>query len=117
MATEPVYNSVTKEYEWPDPTGQAVTFDVHLELSTRRSNAPERPGLEEGQILLDGRVVRTPPGAPLEFPAGVKAGSTFDLTLFGAPGTLTLLPTPDEQVPEERQALGAEFQATVRTVG
>lgn len=115
-ATDPVYNPATGEYDWPEPTGQGVTFEVFLEQSSRR-NAPERPGLEEGQILLEGRVVKTPTGTPLEFPEGVKAGDTFDSELFGAKGTLTLLPTPVEQGPKDRKIRGRTFQAAFKTVG
>ncbi len=114
--TRPVYDPDKGGYRWPEPRGVSVTFEVFLEQGSRNSPT-EQPGLEEGETLLDGRVVRTPDGTPLEFPAEVKAGTTFDLTLFGTKGTLKLLPTPDAQGPAERAVRGRTFQAAFRAVG
>lgn len=111
-----IFNPETGKYDQPDPTGTAVTFEVQLEKSSQQS-APERPGLEVGTLRINGRVVKTPGKSPLDFPAGVKAGDTFDVTLFGIKGKLELLPTPDEQVLEERQKLGREFEGVFSTSG
>lgn len=112
----PTFNSVTEKYETPPPITGGVFFEVQLEKSSQQS-APERQGLEAGTTRINGRVVKTPGSSPLEFPAGVKAGDTFDVTLFGAKGKLELLPTPDSQVPKVRQKLGREFEAIFSTSG
>ena len=109
-----VYDPETGKYT--EPPGEPVSFEVQLNESTRQAGT-ERQGLETETMLLDGRIVKTPEGTPLEFPEGVKAGDTFALTLLGKSGELTLLPTPDEQGPEERRARGRIFQATFEAVG
>lgn len=116
VAALSVFNPETGRYDEPAPTGEPVTFEVQLEKSSQQST-PERPGLEAGTTRINGRVVKTPDESPLEFPASVKAGDTFDVTLFGAKGKLELLPTSDSQVPKVRQKLGQSFEAVFFTSG
>lgn len=110
-----VYDPETGTYQETETV--PVSFEVQLKLSGRGSDGAERPGLEANQSLYDGRVVKTSGSSPLEYPEGVKAGDTFDLTVDGVKGKLELLPVPDMQIPKVRAKLGRKFQAVFEAVG
>ena len=110
------WDSVKEIYVETPGTGKGLTLEIHAERKGSQAT-PEAPGLDTDRMVLECRIVKSPPGKPLDFPVGVKAGNSFPLTFVGRPGNAELLPTPDTQFPKLQKRFGRVFELQWRANG
>jgi hypothetical protein len=95
---------------WEPGSGQTQTIEVHLTPESA-GFGDDRPGVDVSEVRYEGRVVKTPPGTPLELPTGIRE---FALSVGGVEGVLYIRPVAVDQHKTERRKLGALFRAAWR---
>jgi len=88
-------------------SGEPQSLEVHL-VPEGGLLENERAGADLSEVRYKGQVVKTPPGTPLELPAGINE---FDLSVGGTSGKLRIRPVVVDQHATERRVLGQEFRA------
>lgn len=110
------WDPVKEAYVETPASGKGLTLEIHAERKGSQAT-PEAPGLDTDLMVLECRIVKSPPGKPLDFPNNVKAGDSFPLIFVGRPGNAELLPTPDTQMPKLQRKMGRTFELQWKAAG
>lgn len=94
----------------PAVNPDTLELEVHAERKGNQGQSGDEPGLDLNRMTLDCRIVKSPAGKPLDFPATVKAGDAFPFPFVGREGLGQLLPTPDSQHPKVQKKSGRTFE-------